>query len=263
MRVIKSDTSFLFYEKIFKQLVSTKSPVVVWQLTHSGKREITQTILNSFHMESGKLFFEIESKEGILEGLPLYCYVEAAPLIFKAEIQDVYETNISVNMPAEIHLLEESEAIAIQKSTGQRISDIWKVKRLNLDEKVKSMSERSTRDQELLNHEFGLSVDEEDKLFADKRESPRARPKEEKWVKLAKVLGPGPSLYKLFDLSRGGLGFVAFSESEFTKGSEVHIVGFNDFDLDDPLVGIVMSMRPIDGMLGEFKVGIKFSEGQD
>ena len=271
MRVIKADTGFLFYEKIFKQLMNNQSRLVVWQVSMDGERQVTQTRLNSYHMESGKLFFEIESKEKVAEELPIYCYAEDGPLIFKAEIQDLYETNISVNIPAEIKILEESEATLIQGQTGQDFSDVWKVKRLDLNPpdgsldimKVKSMAERSTRDQELLNNEFGLSMDEEDKLFADKRESPRARPKIDKWVKVAKLQGNGPEMYKLFDLSRGGMGFVSFSEDEFTKGSEVHIVGFNDFDLDDPLVGKVMSLRPIDGVQSEFKIGVKFSEGQD
>lgn len=272
MRVIKSETGFLYYEKIFKQLMNNQSPLVVWQVSNVGERQITHTILNSFHMESGKLFFEIKSKEEIIQSLPLYCYAESGPLIFKAEIQDLYETNISVNMPAEIQILEDEEAKRIEVSTGNRISDVWRVKRLGegissdlgMDVmKVKSMAQRSSRDQELLNNEFGLSMDEEDKLFADKRESPRARPKDDKWVKVARLQSSGPETYKLFDLSRGGLGFVAFNDQDFVKGSDVHIVGFNDFDLDDPLVGTVMSMRPIDGTQNEFKIGVKFSEGQD
>lgn len=271
MRVIKSDTGFLYYEKIFKQLMNNQSRLVVWQVVNGGDRQVTETRLNSYHMESGKLFFEIKSKADVEEALPIYCYAEDGPLIFKAEIQDLYETNISVNMPPEIKILEDAEATLIQGQTGQDLSEAWKVKRLDLNPpdnspdimKVKSMAERSSRDQELLNNEFGLSVDEEDKLFADKRESPRARPKIDKWVKVAKLQGSGPEMYKLFDLSRGGMGFVSFSEAEFAKGSEVHIVGFNDFDLDDPLVGKVMSLRPIDGVQSEFKVGVKFSEGQD
>jgi c-di-GMP-binding flagellar brake protein YcgR len=129
--------------------------------------------------------------------------------------------------------------------------------------RVKSMAQRSVRDQELLNLEMGLTLDEEDKLFAAQRESPRARPKDDKWVKVLRSQGQSPLVYKLFDLSRGGLGFVSAVESEFTKGSLIYIVGFNDYDLDDPLIGTIMSIRSMDGNLGEFKVGIKFTEGQD
>ena len=49
------------------------------------------------------------------------------------------------------------------------------------------------------------NLDEEDKIFAGQRESPRARPKMEKFVKLIPIGNNQASFYKLFDLSRGGL----------------------------------------------------------
>ena len=128
--------------------------------------------------------------------------------------------------------------------------------------RVKSMAQRSNRDQQLLKSEFGLTVDEEDKLYADQRAAPRARPKDDKWVRLVKGVSETPLPYKLFDLSQGGMGFVSFDETEFPKGSDIRVVGFNDFELDDPLFGQIMSIRPIDGVLSEFKIGVKFSEGQ-
>ena len=124
------------------------------------------------------------------------------------------------------------------------------------------MAQRSNRDQQLLKSEFGLTVDEEDKLFAGQRAAPRARPKDDKWVKVVRGIGEAALPYKLFDLSQGGMGFVSFDETEFPKGSDIHVVGFNDFELDDPLLGTIMSIRPMDGVLSEFKIGVKFSEGQ-
>jgi hypothetical protein len=182
------------------------------------------------------------------------------------------DLTLGISVPNEIKLLEESEVLVVKGSTGRDMSDVWKVKRLSDTPdtipsdvlRVKSMAERSARDQELLNQEFTpVDLDEEDKLFADKRESPRARPKAEKQVKVAKLKGSGPATYKLFDLSRGGMGFIINDDFTFSRGEDIHIVGFNDFDLDDPLVGTIMSIRPIDGAQSEFKVGVKFSEGQD
>lgn len=274
MRVIKSDTGFLFYEKIFKQLMANQSDLVVWQLSpENGERNITRSRLNSFHMESGRLFLEIDRKNIVNDNLPLYCFSEDGLVIFKTHIQEITDRNISVSLPEEMKVLEDPEVIRIKGSTGQDLAQPWKTKRLDTSPihkpgtthdvmRVKSMAQRSSRDQVLLNNEFCLSVDEEDKLFADKRESPRARPKDDKWVKVAKLQGDGPETYKLFDLSQGGMGFVCFDESEFTKGTAIHIVGFNEFDLDDPLVGKVMSIRPIDGAQSEFKIGVSFSEGQ-
>lgn len=276
MRVIKSTTGFLFYEKIFKQLMANQSDLVVWQLSpENGERLISRSRLNAFHMESGKLFFEVDKKNIMNGGLPLYCFAEDGLVIFKAEIQDVSGSNISVSLPEEMKVLEDPEVVLIKGSTGQDLAKPWKTKRLDTSPihkagtthdvmRVKSMAQRSTRDQKLLNTEFGLSVDEEDKLFADKRSAPRARPKDDKWVRLVRGLGESlPLSYKLFDLSQGGMGFVSFEETEFPKGSDIHVVGFNDFDLDDPLFGKIMSIRPIDGAQSEFKVGVKFTEGQN
>ena len=272
MRVIKSDTGFLFYDKIFKQLMADESDLVLWQLSPTdGKREVSSSRINAFHMDSGKIFFEIDLNTNVKVELPIYCFAEDGQIIFKSKIDNILETNLSVSIPDEIKILEDTEVTHIKGTTGKDYSDLWKSKRLKsipvdtgLDIiQVKSMAQRSTRDQELLNNEFGLTVDEEDNLFADKRESPRARPKNEKWVKIALPQNEGPSIYKLFDLSQGGMAFVGLDETEFDKGADIKIVGFNDFDLDDPLIGKIMSIRPIDGVASEFKFGVKFSEGQD
>jgi hypothetical protein len=172
-------------------------------------------------------------------------------------------------------VLEDPEVVLIRGSIGEDLAKPWKTKRIDTSPihkpgtthdvmRVKSMAQRSSRDQTLLKSEFGLSVDEEDKLYADKRSAPRARPKDDKWVRVVKTLDETAALpYKLFDLSQGGMGFIAFDENEFPKGSDIHVVGFNDFSLDDPLFGKIMSIRPIDGATSEFKVGVKFSDGQN
>ena len=269
MRVIKSETGFLLYLKIFKQLVAYQTKIVLWQISpDSGGRQIVETLINSYNLETKKVYFELSGADFLRDQLPIYGYVEDGAFIFKTFIEDILEKTLSLKVPDEISLLEENEMTEMDRKVAKGTSDVWRVKRLDtqLDDnrpdilRVKSMLQRSSRDQELLNKEFGLTVDEEDKLFADKRESPRARPKMDKYVKILKDQGEAPLVYKLFDLSRGGMGFLCINEVEFIKGSDVNIVGFNDFDLDDPLVGQVMSIRSMDG---EFKVGVKFSEGQD
>ena len=125
------------------------------------------------------------------------------------------------------------------------------------------MAQRSVRDQELLNHEFNMSLDEEDKIFAGLRESPRARAKENKWVRVSLDDSAEFGVFKLYDLSRGGLGFICSKESKFKKGLRIKIIGFNDFDLDDPILGEVMSSRAVDESQIEFKVGVKFYDGQN
>ncbi len=273
MKIIKSDTGFQVYQKIFTDLESKRATVVVWQiLPETGKREIAESTINSFHYESGQLNLQLAEKPTVRNSLPLYCYAEDGQLIFKTDISEVEEFLIKVGLPNEIKLLEEQEISVLRNQIGMNLSTVWKTKRLANDRddlgsdhiRVKSMAERSSRDQTFLNNEFELmSLDEEDKVFADKRESPRARPKIDKWVKVVKVGSCEFKLCRLFDLSRGGMGFITFNEAEFPKGIDIHVLGFDEFDLDDPLIGTVMSLRPVDEAKIEFKVGIKFREGQN
>jgi hypothetical protein len=130
--------------------------------------------------------------------------------------------------------------------------------------RVKSMVERTARDQEFLNSEFdAVSLDEEDKLFAEKREAPRARFKDDKFVKVQTLESNILQILKLFDLSRGGMGFITLEPQLFPKGTKILIVGFEGFNLDDPLIAEVMSQRAVDELQIEFKIGCKFDQGQD
>ncbi|WPU67173.1 PilZ domain-containing protein [Peredibacter starrii] len=271
MRVIKSDSGHLAYQKIFKHLLKHHSRIIVWQVLDSGERVISESRLNSFHLDQGLLNFVTPT--GKLDELnPMYCYAEEGQLIFKSGIFEIKGQVMTLNLPGEIKLLEDQDVNLIHGQIGMDLKPIWKTKRIDLDApeedesdvlKVKSMAERSSRDQEFLNNEFALSIDEEEAMYADKRESPRARPKKEKWVKVKVDGSPEVHFLKLFDLSRGGIAFVAMEMEKFPKGNTIHVVGFDEFDLDDPLVGKIMSHRPIDETQIEFKVGVKFDEGQE
>jgi uncharacterized protein (DUF736 family) len=272
MKVIKSDSGFLAFQKLFKQIQMNNCPIVVWQLVpETGERYISESRLNSFHLDTGLLHLEAPQDNKIIPQLPVFCYSEDGRFIFKTEIQLIKSNVFSLLVPSEIKLLEEPDVIVIHGSIGIDISANWKTKRLhgqsgNQDDfmRVKSMSERSVRDQEFLNNEFeSVSLDEEEKLFADKRESPRARPKIDKWVKVLVQGSTEAKMVRLFDLSRGGIGFVTYEAESFPKGNELQVIGFEEFDLDDPLVGKIMSHRAIDEAQIEFKIGVKFNDGQD
>jgi hypothetical protein len=269
MKVIKSDSSgILAYQKIFKHIQANNSSVVVWQVYVSGERHILNSRLNSFHLDSGLLHFELPDGTTFNRELRIFCYSEDGQFIFQTYIKDMRSNVFSLSFPNEIKLLEETEVETIRTRSGIDMASVWKSKRLNFDHqdeqlKPKSMAERSSRDQEFLNNEFdALSLDEEEKLFAGKRESPRARPKNDKWVKLIGEESEEVRVFKLFDLSRGGIGFVCTEPNLFPKRTKVRVVGFDEFNLDDPLIAEVMSHREIDSTQTEWKIGCKFDEGQ-
>jgi hypothetical protein len=272
MKVIKSDSPFGVYQKIFKHVQAHHSVMVVWQcVPETGERKVSETRLNSIQLDSGVLHFDLPQDNPLVSQLVVYCYCEEEQFIFKTDIQNIKSNVLSIILPKEIQMLEEEDITIIRSSCGVNLSSFWKSKRLSVDGQqstdsiqIKSMNERTTRDQEFLNNEFdSLSLDEEDKLFADKRESPRARPKIDKWIKIKSDSLEDSIFFKLFDLSRGGLSFITVDSHLFPKGSKIHVMGFEEFDLDDPLIGQVMSQRPIDDTKVEFKIGIKFDEGQD
>lgn len=271
MRVIKSDSGFLAYQKIFKHVQTNNSVMVVWQVTpDTGERTISETRLNSFHLESGLIHLEMPIGGIITSDLPIYCYSEEGQFIFKTEIQNIKDSVFSIGLPPEIKMLEEPDVTVISNKLGVDLSTTWRTKRLPIEEKreknymvVKSMRERSSRDQEFLTNQFTPTLDEEDKLYADKRETPRARPKVDKFVKIKSEDSEEVHLFKLFDLSQGGIGFITMEAHLFPKGSSIRVVGFEEFNLDDALVAKVMSHRPVDDTEIEFKIGCKFADGQN
>lgn len=269
MRVIKSDSGFLVYQKVFKHLQANQCDVVIWQTDESGKRNISESRLNSYHLETKLLHFKLPLGDELSTELPVFCYSEDGQFIFKSSVSQVSLSVLSLTLPLEIKLLEDPDVTVIKGAIGLDLSPVWRTKRLNFDDEEMldyslQKPKRTARDRDFLDQEINsLSLDDEDKMFADKRESPRARPKVDKFVKIMTEVSDEVHFLKLFDLSQGGIGFITMDAHLFPKGKRIKVIGFQDFDLDDPLLGQVMSHRAIDETQIEFKIGCKFDEGQD
>lgn len=273
MKVIKSDSSGVqILKKILKEIHSHDCTLIIWQFNPETKeRRISESKINSVQFEDGKLNLIRPREYDMSSNLPLYFYSEEEQVIFKSEITELKDNLFSVQSPLEIKLLDEDDVSPVTNSKGINITTVWKSRRSNYIEnaepdilRVKSLAERTTRDQDFLNQEFQrVSLDEEDRIFADKRESPRGRPVEDKHVKVETVVDNKIHELKIFDLSRGGIGLVVKDLTSFPKGSKIKILSFDDFTLDDPLIAEVMSHRPIENEEQEVKVGCKFEEGQD
>ncbi len=267
MKVIKSDSSGIYaYQKYFKHVQANGLSLVLWQIPPGGKRQVFQSKLNSFHFESNLLHFELPAGASISPELELYVYSDYGPFIFKTSVSGVRESVVSAGIPGEIKILDDSESTQ-DENFGGKLGGKTSRPADRIDQgfmRVKSMVERTARDQEFLNAEFdSVSLDDEDKLFAEKRESPRARFKEDKFVKVQTLESETLQILKLFDLSRGGMGFITLEPQLFPKDSKILIVGFEGFNLDDPLIAEVKSHRPVDELQIEFKIGCKFDQGQD
>jgi hypothetical protein len=270
MKIIRSDTAFLTFQRIFEQFKANGSSILAWQ-SLPDKKIICLVRLHSYEADLTTLHFKKLEQLDLSTDYPLYFYSEEGQLIFKCDLLEHHQQHFISNRPQEIGLLLEADVPTVQEQLGERISTHWKSRRLDLGPeyssdflagKIKSMAERSSRDQIFLNQEFNLSVDEEDKLFAGRRESPRSRPKVEKWVKLKLKDQTDTRELKLFDLSRGGMSFISSEPDIFLKDIEIEVIGFDHFDLDDPLLGTIVAQRPLDDAGLEFKIGVQFMEGQ-
>lgn len=269
MKVLNPDSGFLAYQKVFKQLRAAKSPMVVWQVfPENGKRVINDTTLISFDLDL-QIMKMASVNDFIDPALPLYLYSEDQKIIFKSNVRDIKDDCITAVFPNEIKVLDFSDHELIKQNTGLDLKGMWKTRTRTMPSsgppnwEMKSMAERSNRDQEFLNTEFDhMSMDEEEKLFADKRESPRVRPNIQKLVKVIRKGETQANYFDLFDLSRGGMAFITSIPEQYPKGCDILITGFDTFDLDDPLFGMVMGHRPLDDSQFDVKIGIKFNDGQ-
>ncbi len=142
------------------------------------------------------------------------------------------------------HLVSDNNQYAFT----DKIETKWKTKRM------------SSKDIEIFETELSfVSLDEEDKLFQDKRAAPRARPPKGKMVTIQKSTDQEyVRTFELFDLSRGGMGFIIPLGEEIDKGDIVNVQAFDDKVFDSPMQIEVKSIREVDSDGTHFKVGCQF-----
>lgn len=267
MKIVNPDSPQ--YAKVFSRLVESQCEIIVWQMNpNNQKRTVNESTVKKV---SNVLKFSLPVGVTFDAELPMYFYIEDGQIIFKTQFLEYADNHFCVALPPELKFLDEPESETLKRGMGVDVATKWKSRRFasgseNISTfiKPKKMAERSSRDKEFLGQEFDfMSLDEEDKLFADKRESKRVKPKTDKLVKILVNGQKEAKVYKLFDLSQGGMAFVAYDLNDLPKAAEIQVLGFDAFDLDDPLYGTIMSHRAVDEAQVEFKVGIKFSDGQN
>lgn len=241
------------FQKFFADLIKFQAPLFVWQLSSDGQRIIQSSHIKEVVTDEG--FFQISSLKDedyqFSSGHLVYCYSEKSGTIFKSRALALSGDLAQLKLPEELLFLDESDIIRIKGAVGIDLSNApWKVKRIG----------RSQRDEAIFNEQLdSISLSEEEKLFADKREAPRAKPKVDKIVTCQLAQQPQTSQnFKLFDLSRGGLGLLILIEDTFKKGQHVEITAMEGQDLDEPFIGEVMSVRSLAPEDVGWKVGIKF-----
>jgi c-di-GMP-binding flagellar brake protein YcgR len=119
---------------------------------------------------------------------------------------------------------------------------------------------RSKKDQSLFDEIVASqSLSKEDEVYANQRKTPRAKPKEGKVVRI--VIDEGELLlFTLYDLSTGGMSIVTGDINDFSEQEEISVIGFDEKTFEEPVKAIVRSIRDIDDLVGQYKIGIQFLE---
>lgn len=135
----------------------------------------------------------------------------------------------------------------------EKIETMWKGA-------INAHNTQSDHDKALFEEELSfVSLDEEDKKFEGQRAAPRARPPEGKMIILqTKDESKPQETLPLFDLSRGGMGFMVFSQDAYAKGEVLNVHGFDTKKFDEPMFAIIRSIREADEMGIQYKVGCQF-----
>lgn len=266
MRTIDREKSPQEYFKYFQELISSKKTVLVWQVdANSKKRSLAKVVMLSCRREDNALKAEsIERfKELKLPEKEVYFYIEQNQLMFKAKKVSVEENELTAFLPEEMRLLSDDEHVTVMEAILEMVPpqsegylDYTRKKK-----RTASSAEQSERDKAIFEEELSfVTLDEEDRLFADKRDAPRARPQKGKKVTIKQTKGIRKTVvHPLFDLSRGGLSILTEERKMYSTGDVVEIMSFGNKKLDDPMLAEVKSIREADEQGTTYKIGMQFA----
>lgn len=127
-----------------------------------------------------------------------------------------------------------------------------------------TIGKQSDHDKAFFEQELSyVTLDEEDKKYEGQRNAPRAKPPEGKMIIIQTKDNSKPQeTLPLYDLSRGGMGFMVFSGDAYGKGEVLNVYGFDNKKFDQPMFAIIRSVREADEMGIQFKIGCQFIEAK-
>lgn len=252
MKILDVQNDFNKLSEYFDKLDQNQYSVVLWQFDPSQNcRVFYRTNLDQLEKEDKKLLLRDQTdREFDFKENEVFGYIEAFQSIFKTSILDQSSDKILIAFPEKLHFLEAKQRETIQNVFSEIDSAL-------VDGSVEPLYQS---DEDIFQSELDqfLSPDEEDKLFADKRIAPRARPKKTKMVTISRIQDDKMKIYELYDLSQGGMAFLSLEENYFQVSDEIHVHAFDQKSFEVPMIAQVMSTRPADELGVQFKIGLKF-----
>lgn len=289
MKSIQLKNNSKEYKNFFSEIAESNTAIISWQVGEDQSRTIRTCQISSFEIENN--FFEsvfIDKKNDLFNLGTIYFYIESKNTIFKAELVSVNDEKQKSTLPTELKKLNEDESKSLLNEMKNFVKGyghaniLTETTRVSGAETEKNnannhmrynsnnstdhistkwrMTSMSKHDSELFETELSfVALDEEDKLYADQRAAPRARPPKNKMINIQHPTIEDKSIfYSLFDLSQGGLGFIVLSADEFQVDQKLNVLGFDDKQFDSPMVIVVRAIRDVDESGALFKVGCAF-----
>ena len=254
-------------------------PMVAWEISSDG-RIIHDVKLGEIRNDTEE--FDFKGSALTFKSDLIFFYSREQKFIFKTSLIKNDGKLLTVKIPDTIKVLEDEEKVKMEKmlemfnmdSGAERLEEVaasvgedgqivdsfgFANNHPESDWLTKFMSEN---DAALLNTELSyISLDEEDEMFQGVRQTPRAKPPEGKMVTVQVENDARPqSTYTLYDLSRGGMSFLVFTQDEFTVGEKVYLKAFDTNKFEAPILTKVKAIREADALGIQFKVGCEFLE---
>lgn len=236
---------------LLDELISSKSILTLWQVDSDQKRVISLARIQQ--REEQLISCETLKEEGFLFGDgPVFFYHEKSMVIFKCDQVSLNQNIMKFQLPQQMKFVaDQVEKIATtnkeQTSTPSSSQDY----------KLQSLTDS---DRKILEAQLGIDLlAQEDELYSAMRETPRAKPEEDKLVTVANKANESQrGSYILYDLSAGGFSFLVMNSDEFSKGTHIDLIAFDTARFEKPMVGQVMNVSEADAMGIQYKVGCRF-----
>lgn len=242
MRKLRHSEETEAVENLFNNLHTNKTNIVVWQPDIEDNESKHKYICKVQEFDREAKTLKIKSrfnKSFAFSEDDIFCFCDKLMFIFKASFVENEKGEIQLALPESVMMLDVSNedlTRAIKKKDYRLFS--------------KGVGGKTT-------------LMSEDDKYAAMRAAPRSKTTKDQRVTVEfETQSFTPKEFQLHDLSKGGAGIIIKNQDLFKKGDWVLIAQIDGKDINPKLRGKVMSIRTHDMSKGEFKVGLRFEQGE-
>ncbi len=208
-----------------KELKKIRSRIWMWQtipIQLGGGRRVHLGAVRNINFDRKSIDIQpmVGSKFKFIKSKEIFLYHQDRQIGFRAKVKELDDEFIHVYFPQKLNLL-----------TGYEFSD------------------------------FKIVDNEDEEHHRHMREAARKSATANQYVEVLRYFGVNKnekSVYRLHDISSGGLGIITLDPGDFIKGEKIEILSINGKATATKIQGEVVAIRRLDGDDDLFKVGVKF-----